>query len=156
MIRHHSLRSGSLDDRERQLLRDKRTRIGVAPLSVIADKDDVLSPEAVLEEVRYLSSSPGVRLIVMDGLSCAGRLREVMPELAALARSQHIAFLMTCPQRALPALMDSMDLVLSLGEPAFGEADVDIIKHRYGPTAMIPVGTLEHYATFTNVPEDMP
>lgn len=154
MIRHRSLRSRALDDREQQLLRDKRTRIAAAPLSVIADKDDVLSPEGVLEDIRYLSSAPGVRLIVMDGLSCAGRLREVMPELGALASSQHIAVLMTCPQRALPALMDAVDLVLSLGKPTFGEVDVDIVKHRYGPTATIQMGALEHYATFANLAND--
>lgn len=153
MIRHHALRSGSLDNRERQLLRDKRTRITAAPLTVVADKDDVLSPEALLEDVRYLASSPGVRLIVVDGLSCAGQLREVMPELAALARSQRIALVVTCAERSLPALMVSMDLVLTLGKPTFGEVDVDILKHRYGPSATIQVGALEHYATFTDLAE---
>lgn len=49
------------------------------------------------------------------------------------------------------SIADLVDLVLMVHRSGHGEASVDVVKHRYGPTAEIPVGFLDHYRIFVDM-----
>lgn len=151
---HASLRSGRLTDHERDLVRTRKRRVADAPLSVMAGHLGVPKAETVHDTVQFWADEPLLRLIVIDGISCAGDLRRVLPGLASAARTHHLALVLTCNERALPSLIDSVDLVVQLHAPDLGESKLEVIKHRYGPTGTVRVGVQSHYGRYCDLPTD--
>lgn len=168
MVPALSLRSGQLSPGDADRLAEHRERLATARMSINAGSPQVWGPDVFLDSLDYMTSDSGVRLAVIDGVSRLGpSLRAVLPHMSALSRRRNFALVLVAgatPTHGIASrpptiedlrdhdsLTDLVDLVLMIQRADFGEASVSIVKHRYGPTATIPIGVLDHYGTFVDV-----
>lgn len=169
------LRSGCLDDGDRHRLYGHREALTGAPLVVNAGVSIQGTVDNLHESARTWLSR-GVQLLVLDGISGAEpRTRDLVMGLKTLAMKHRAAVIVVAKavvpknrQTARPALedlrdyeeiADLIDLALMLhrddmhdwDSPRPGEADLEIIKHRYGPSWRTTLAFQGHYARFVEL-----
>jgi replicative DNA helicase len=169
------LRSGRLDDSDLQRLDHYRDVLNEAPLLVNASWSTESTSHALLDSVRIWLSD-GVRFVVVDGIAAAEpHTRDLFKGLKRLAIRHDAAIVVVSntvvPKRrhsARPALedlrdyeemADLVDLVFMLhrddmhdwDSTRVGEADLEIIKHRYGPSRRTTLAFQGHYARFVKM-----
>lgn len=164
-----SLRSSQLSPRDETRVRDHRSRLAEAPISINAGSHQVWGPEVFLDSLDYMTRDVAVRLAVIHGVSRLGpSLRTVLPLMSALSRARHFALVLVAGARSPDgptssrspvlehlrdheSIADLVDLVLMVQREDPGEARIKVVKHRFGPTATVPIGFLHRSCTFTDM-----
>ena len=169
------LRSGSITPDDVVKAQRKQAALVEAPLLVNANWYRPATTEAVVASVEGWIPH-GVQFVVVDGTYQAEPFtRDLVRGLRSIAQRSQASILvaskvvMPDERRAdWPVIEDLMeyrstadlfDLVLSLHRPDMhepesirpGEADIDILKHRYGPTRRLTVAFQGHYARFVDM-----
>jgi replicative DNA helicase len=171
------IRSGELSDGDRERLRRKHDILAQAPLHVTAGWPDATTPDRVVAEIEGWCDH-GLALAVVDGTSMTEpHTRDLARSLKLLAQRAGIVVVLATKTstpsdrtglpprlgdlRAASDLADLADLVLLLHRDDVhdlsslrpGEADLEVVKHRYGPTRRLVLAFQGHYARFV---EDTP
>ena len=171
----NDVRVGHMDDSERHRLDLHRDALNRAPLLINPGCAVESTTDTLLASVR-LRISHGVRFVVLDGISTAEpQIRVLVKGLKVLAMTYRAAVVVTAKaivpkhrQSAAPALEDLreyeqigdlVDLAMMLHRDDMhdwesarpGEADLEIIKHRYGPTRRTALAFQGHYARFSDM-----
>ena len=169
------LRSGVATPDDLVKAQRRKSALVDAPLLVSANWQRQATTEAVLASIEE-PLPQGVRVVFVDGTHqsepCA---RDLVRGLKSLAQRTQAAILVAskvvmpdhrrgdwpCVEdlREYRSTADLFDLILSLHRPDLhdpectrpGEADVDILKHRYGPTRRLTLAFQGHYARFVDM-----
>lgn len=166
------IRSGELSDGDREKLRRKHEDLTRAPLRVSAGWPDATTPDRVVADIESWCSQ-GLGLAVVDGTSVIEpHTRDLARSLKLLAQRAGVAVVLATKTstpshrtgrpprlgdlRAAPELADVADLVLLVHRDDVhdhsslrpGEADLEAVKHRYGPTRRLVLAFEGHYARF--------
>ena len=169
------LRRGHLDDSEQDKLNRHREALTVTPLLVNAGWSVEGTTHTLLNSAQAWRSC-GVRFLVLDGTSGAEpQTRELVKGLKILALKHRAAVVVVTkavvPQhrqsgrpaledlREYEAIADLVDLVIMLHRDDVhdwnstrpGEADLEIIKHRYGPARLTTIAFQGHYSRFADM-----
>jgi replicative DNA helicase len=170
-----NLRRNRLDNSERSKLDRHLVALSRAPLLINAQWRTMSSAEELLDAAQ-LSVSSGARLVVVDGIAGAEpRVRDLIKRLSALAVTHRAAVVLVSDVlgrrhqnnvrptledlRHYEQIADLVDLVMMLhrddqhdwNSTRPGEADLEIVKHRYGPQRLLPLAFQGHYARFVDV-----
>lgn len=170
------IRSGHLSERDRQKLAEHRERLSTAPILVNCGWSVAGATDTIVDTVRVWIPH-GVKFVVVDNTSDAEpRTRELVKALKLVAQTHQVAVVVVskvvapkhrqCDPPILEDLReyaefaDLVDVALLLhrddmhdwNSTRAGEADLDIIKHRYGPTARIRLAFQGFYARFLDMP----
>jgi replicative DNA helicase len=169
------MRAGHIDEVDRDKLDRHRDALRNAPLLVNAGWSVQNSADMLLDSARVWMSR-GVRLVVVDGLGGAEpRSRDLVKGLKTLALRYRVAVVVVCKalssehgRSAHPAIedlreyeevADLVDLVMMLHRDDMhdwdstrpGEADLEVIKHRYGPSRRTTLAFQGFYARFVDM-----
>ena len=169
------IRSAELSDADREKLRRKHNELGRAPLHVTASWPDATTPDRVVAEIEGWCGH-GLGLAIVDGTSVTEpHTRDLARGLKLLAQRAGIAVVLATKTstpshraglpprlddlRAASELADLADLVLLLHRDDAhdasslrpGEADLEVAKHRYGPTRRLVLAFQGHYARFVEL-----
>lgn len=172
------VRGGSMNADDRERVRRKREVLVGAPITFSAGHPDRTDVSTIVTQLE--SGLEGRRgLAVVDSTSFTEPDTRVLAlELKALAQRADLAVVLVTRTEAPPSrlgqpprladvrdhgeLVDLMDLVLLLHREDVhdieslrpGEADIEIAKHRYGPTRTLTVAFQGHYARFVSMRHD--
>lgn len=169
------LRGGRLSDHSRQRLQRKLKVLREAPLYVSAGFPEVPDPDEVVAAIEGWVGH-GLRLAVVDGTAVTHQQGpELVRALKFLAQRSNIAVVLVMKVQTLasrvgeppqledlgdyPEVVGLLDLVIFLHRDDVhnpksarpGEADLETVKHRYGPTRRIVVAFQGHYARFVDM-----
>lgn len=169
------IRSDELTEDDREKLRRKLDDLRRAPLHISAGWPDAVTPSRVAAEIESWCRN-GAELAVVDGTALTEpHSRDLVRGLKVLAQRESMAVIFatktsTPKERAgqpprisdLSAhadLADLADLVLLLHRNDMhdhlslrpGEADLEVAKHRYGPTRNLVLAFQGHYARFVDL-----
>jgi replicative DNA helicase len=172
------IRASELSDADREKLRRKHDELGHTPLHVTGAWPDATTPTRVVAEIEGWRDC-GLELAVVDGTAATEPHTRVLARgLKLLAQRAGIAVVLTTKTstpsnraglpprlgdlRAAPELADLADLVLlvhrdDMHDPSSlrpGEADLEVVKHRYGPTRSLVLAFQGHYARFVELTTD--
>jgi replicative DNA helicase len=168
------LRSGNIAPDDDAKIRRKQAALAEAPLVVSASWPRPATADALLGTVEEWLPL-GVRLVFVDGTYLAEPLtRDLVRGLTSAAKRAGAAILVASkvvmpderrddwPRmedlREYRSTADLVDLILSIHRPDMhdpestrpGEADLDILKHRYGPPRRLTVAFQGHYSRFVD------
>jgi replicative DNA helicase len=166
------IRSGELSDGDREKLRRKRDDLARAPLHVSAGWPDATTPARVIADIEGWCDYE-LRLAVVDGTSVTEpHTRDLARDLKLLAQRAGIAVVLAMKTiapsdrvglppriddlRAASEVTDLADLIILVHRDDVhdhtslrpGEADLEVVKHRYGPTRSLVLAFQGHYARF--------
>lgn len=169
------MRGGHVDQGDQAKLDRHRDTLRSAPLLVNAGWSVENTADTLLDSARVWMSH-GVRFVVVDGLAGAEpRSRELVKHLKTLALRYRVAVVLVCKavvpkhrQGEQPAIedlreyeevADLVDLVMMLHRDDLhdwdstrpGEADLEVIKHRYGPSRRTTLAFQGFYARFVDM-----
>jgi replicative DNA helicase len=169
------LRRGHLHNSELDKLKRHREALTTAPLLVNAGWPVEGTVDTLFDSAQVWRSH-GVRFLVLDGTSGAeGHTRELVKRLKTLAIKHRTTVVVVAKavvpehrQSARPVLedlreyeeiADLIDLAIMLHRDDMhdwdstrpGEADLEIIKHRYGPQRRTTIAFQGHYARFVEM-----
>ena len=169
------LRRGHLDDSEHHKLNRHREALTKAPLLVNAGWSVEGTTDTLLDSAQVWRSC-GVRFLVLDGTSGAEpQTRDLVKRLKILALKHRAAVVVVTKavvpehrQSGRPVLedlreyeeiADLVDLAIMLHRDDMhdwdstrpGEADLEIIKHRYGPARRTTIAFQGHYSRFVDM-----
>lgn len=171
----HLRAPGGLSETDIAKIRRREGALRAAPLVVDAERHDAAHVGAMVGTVGEWIAE-GARLVVLDGTYQAEPVtRELIAGLKAAARDSNAAVLVASkilmpgerrgdrPEledlREYEAVADLCDLVLALHRPDMfdheslraAEADIEVLKNRYGGTLPVTVLFQGHYARFVDM-----
>lgn len=171
------LREARLDVDDLRKLDRHRDALRASPLMINAQWTTAPDTEAILDSARVCTSD-GTQFVVIDGTSAAEpRARELIKGLRSLALEHKAAVVVTSKaivprdhENRPPALVDLreyeqiadlVDLAIILHRDDLhdarstrpGEAELGVVKHRYGPQREISLYFQGHYARVVDVPK---
>jgi len=170
------IRAGRLDEHDRQKLAEHRERLSTAPILLNSGWSVAGATDTIVDAVRVWIPK-GVKFVVVDNTSDAEpRSRELVKALKLVAQTHQVAVVVVskvvvpkhrrCDPPVLEDLReyaefaDLVDVALLLHRDDMhdwdstrpGEADLEIIKHRYGPSRRIRLAFQGFYARFLDMP----
>lgn len=174
------LRGGRVTDDDRLKAERRREELATAPLHIAAGYTTSATPLRIGSAIEA-QMDHDVRLAVVDGAAFTEpNSRDLVKVLKLVAQRYGISVVLTA-KAVMPAertaeppwltdlrdyaeVADLLDLVIMIHrEDVFdvdshrpGEADLAIVKHRYGPTRRLTVAFQGHYARFVDVATPVP
>lgn len=170
-----TIQSRMVDRTDRERLETKRDVFRKMPLWTATGLTTSASPLEISSYIEKHAPRLGPCLVVVDGAEFNGpRVADMVRALKLASRRLEISVVLvatTLPMhhwhtdtdevgglRELANVADELDLALLVDRPDLrdaptirpGEADLHVVKHRYGPNRTIAVAFRGHYATFVD------
>jgi replicative DNA helicase len=164
----HAILKGRVDDDQRSRLDVARSRLAAAPLWMLHPSDPTWRTDKALHRAdleKVIGGEPLADVLVIDDVdTLLGRpLVDALRDLRDWTRKANFSLVVTAPEESLlaqdvarPEVRRETDVLLRIRRPDLddphharaGEADLEILRHRGGPTETISVAFQGHYRRF--------